>query len=310
MSTDTIPTLSTTKTPKHWGVSDSHIPTHPELNRIALKQQIDAEYLLWAVLRHHTSTQNLSSHFTRQEVYNLALQVGLSWSRRHFNRVLDAGNQVFWTVGKVRLFLRSFKNVYNTLADETAAAVPSSRFVLVRTHKSALERRAEFYWSWFISRDEQTIARATITDLFGLSPDQQRAYESSLGKRLIIKSNYCHIDADLYKDDLKNIPGHAFNFIQEKFQDNKIEYVTVLAYQLPNTFTARQYKPGESPLVFAPNRALKASRTLYRLESACSYNERCYFNFYDEWEKHMSDKAYIRTYYQGRKRIWRSGHFF
>ena len=286
------------------------IPTHPELNRIALKQGTDAEYLLWCVLRHYTAICGTSSHYTRQQVYTIALEFGLSWTRRHFNRVLDAGNQVFWTVGKVRLFLRSFRKVYNALADETAAGIASPQFVRIIPQKSALERRAELYWSWFIARGESTIARATLTDLFGLSPDQQRAYEKSLGSRLHINTNYCHIDADLYKKDLKNIPGHAFNFIQEKFQDDKIEYVTVLAYQLPNTFTARESRHGESPLVFAPNRALKASRTLYRLDSACSNNERWYFNFYDEWEQHMNPNAYIRTYYQGRKRVWRSGHFF
>lgn len=286
------------------------IPTHPELNRIALKQGIDAQYLLWCVLRHYTAQNGESSHFTRQEVYTIALGYGLNWTRRHFNRILEAGNHSLWTVGKVRLFLRSFRKVYNALADETAAGIASPQFVRIIPQKSALDRRAELYWSWFISRGESTIARATLTDLFGLSPDQQRAYEKLLGSRLHINTNYCHIDADLYQKDLKNIPGHAFNFLQEKFQDNKIEYVTVLAYQLPNTFTARNSRHGESPLVFAPNRALKASRTLYRLDSACSNNERWYFNFYDEWEQHMNPDAYIRTYYQGKKRIWRSGHFF
>lgn len=302
---------STQKTPNIRAISDSVlIPTHPELNRIALKQQIDAEYLLWCVLRHTVAERGLSSHFSREQVYCIALAHGLSWTRRHFNRVINQGDSIFWKAGKSLIFLASFKRVYNALADKEAAAVPAPRFVLINPHKSALERRAEFYWSWFISRDEQTIARATITDLFGLSPDQQRAYESSLGKRLVIKTNYCHIDADLYKSDLKNIPGHAFNFIQEKFQDNKVEYINVLAYQLPNTYNAREHKHGESPQVFAPNRALRASRTLYRLESACSYIERCFYDFYDQWEKHMNQNAYIRTYFQGKKRIWRSGHFF
>lgn len=306
-----ITSSSNQKTPNSWVISDSIlIPTHPELNRIALLQQIDAEYLLWAVLRHVTSTQNLSSHFNRDDVYSMCLEVGLSWTRRHFNRVLADGDGTFWKAGKSRIFLISFKKVYNLLADETAAAIPSSLFVTITPHKSAAERRAEFYWSWFSSRGESTIARHTLQDLFGLSHDQQRGYERLLGKRLKINTNYCHIDADLYKNDLKNIPGHAYSFIQEKFTDDKIEYVNVIAYQLPNTFTASTSKHGESPLVFAPNRALKASRTLYRLDSACSNNERCFYDFYDQWEKHMNPDAFIRTYYQGKKRIWRSGHFF
>jgi len=311
MSTNTLNNPLRNSNPSGSDSRDSfNLPTHPELNRIAIKQRIDAEYLLWAVLRHVAAADGLSSHFTRELAYQIALTNGLSWSRRQFNRILQQGDSLFWKAGKSRIFLKSFKKVYNTLADNEAAAVPSPRFVLIQPHKSALSRRAEFYWSWFASKGEQTIARATISDLFGLSPDQQRDYEQALGARIKVNTNYCHIDADLYKNDLKNIPGHAYSFIQEKFNDNRVEYVNVVAYQLPNTFTASTGKRGVSPLVFAPNRALKASRTLYRLERACSYNERCYFNFYDEWEKHMSDKAYIRTYYQGKKRIWRSGHFF
>ena len=311
MLTETISFPIASKTPNDWVISDSNlVSTHPELNRIALKQQIDAEYLLWCVLRHTVAARGLSSHFSREQVYCIALAHGLSWTRRHFNRVITQGDGIFWKAGKSLIFLTSFKRVYDALADKEAAAVASPRFVLIKPHKSALERRAEFYWSWFISRGESTIARESLRDLFGLSDDQQRSYEKLLGKRIKINTNYCHVDADLYKNDLKNIPGHAYNFIQEKFTDNRVEYVNVIAYQLPNTFTARESRTDESSLVFAPNRALKASRTLYRLDSACSNNERCYFNFYDEWEKHMNSRAYIRTYYQGKKRIWRSGHFF
>ena len=165
------------------------IATHPELNRIAVKQGIDAQYLLWAVLRQVVADSGLSSHFTREQVYSLALEVGLSWTRRHFNRVLDQGNYLFWTVGATKIYVRSFKRVYNRLADETAAGIPSALWVKIQPHKSALKRRSEFYWSWFISRGKQTIARDTLRDLFGLSHDQQRAYEDELGKRLIINTN-------------------------------------------------------------------------------------------------------------------------
>lgn len=311
MTTDTLTNHLRRNNRKSSTTFDSHfISTHPELNRIALKQQIDAEYLLWCVLRHVVAERGLSSHFDKSDAYDVALEVGLSWTRRQFNRILSAGHGTFWGLDNSHIFMRSFERVYNLLADKEAAAVASARFVTIQPHKSAAARRAEFYWSWFISRGESTIARESLRDLFGLSNDQQRAYERLLGKRLKINTNYCHIDADLYQHDLKNIPVHAYSFIQEKFTDNRVEYVNVIAYQLPNTFTARESGHDESSLVFAPNRALKATRALYRHTLACSNNERCYFNFYDEWEKHMSDKAYIRTYYQGKKRIWRSGHFF
>lgn len=286
------------------------IATSAELNRIALKLKVDAEYLVWCVLRVHVAEEGLSSHFAKNEAYKLALEAGLNWTRRQFNRILRAGDGLFWGIDRKNIYLRSYRRVYEAVADENAAATPSPLFVRIQVKKSALERRAELYWSWFVGRDELTISRATLAEIFGLSPDQQRSYERELGKRIVIKTNYCHIDYDLYRNQLNSIPDHYYSFIQEKFHDDIVENVHVIAYQLPNTFIASKAHSDESSLVFAPNRALKASRTLYRHTLACSYHERCFYLFYDEWEKHMNPEAYIRTFYQGKKRIWRMGQYF
>lgn len=315
LSTITSPDLSLP--PKHEGslsITDAQtitIPTHPELNRIALKQGVDAPYLLWAVLRHYVSQCGASSHFTRDHAYNIARGYGLNWSRRNFNRIVVSGVNLFWGTDTERLFMRSFKRVYHALADKQAASVPSSQFILIQAHKSVAERRAELYWSWFAARGEQTIARDTLTDLFGLSHDQQRAYESLLSRRLLIKTNYCHIDSDLYRDNLKQLPAHSFEFKQEKFTDNRVTYVNVVAYQLPNTYIARNGSSDESSCEFAPRRALSVTRRHHgHTLLARDYNVRCYFDFYDQWEKHMNPQAFIRMYYQGKKRIFRQGQFF
>jgi hypothetical protein len=288
----------------------STVASHPELNRIALKQKIDAEYMLWCVLRHVVAENGLSGHFTREAAYNVALTSGLNWSRRNFNRIIAAGGGLFWGTDTERIYMRSFKWVYNNLADKQAASVPSSQFVMIQPNKSVVNRRAELYWSWFAARTEQTIARDTITDLFGLSHDQQRAYEAALGSRLLVKTNYCHIDADLYKNNLKNLPPHAYHFIHEKLTDNRVEYVNVIAYQLPNTYIARGLKHGESPLIFAPKRALSVTRRHHGHTTARDYNERCYYDFYDQWEKHMNPKAFVRTWFQGSKRVYRQGQYW
>ena len=290
--------------------SDSHFPSHPELNRIALKLKIDAEYVLWCVLRHKVTTDGLSGHFTKEAAYTIALESGLGWTRRNFNRIIAAGRDTFWGTDTERLYIRSFKRVYKLLADDNAAAIPSSMFVRIKAHRSALKRRAELYWSWFMARSEQSISRGILTELFGLSADQQRDYERELGSRLLIKSNFCHIDADLYSTRLKYIPTYAYAFIQEKFHNDTIELINVIAYQMPNTYIARESKHGVSPLTFAPKRALSVSRTLYRDTLPCSYNERCYYDFYDQWEQDMNPHAYIRTFYQGSKRIHRQGQYF
>jgi len=288
----------------------SDIASHPELNRLALKHNLDACYVVWLVLRSETASRNLSSHFTRNEVYAIALTNGLSWTRRQFNRIVEAGNGIFWGIDANHIFLRSFKRVYELLADDEAARIPSARFVKITIHKSAAKRRAELYWSWLYSKGEITISRELKAELTGCSPDQQRDYEKLLASRLIIKTNYCHIDADLYVEQLENLPTYSYSFLQERFVDNTISYVNTIAYQLPNTYIARESSSDASSFVFAPKRALSVSRTLHRHTLACDYNERCFYLFYDQWEQSMNENAYIRTYYQGKKRIWRSGHFF
>jgi hypothetical protein len=286
------------------------LATHPELNRIAIAKHLDASYMLWVVLRDNAILSNLSTHYTRELAYCTALKYGITYTRHSFNRILMQGTGIFWGNDAKNIYLRSFQRVYKLLADEQASRVSQSMFVLINPEKSAVSRRAELYWSWFAGRGEQTIARDTIKDLFNLSHDQQRDYEKHLGTRLLVKSNYCHIDIDLYPDAVNHIPEHSYHFLQEKFNENTVNYVNVIAYQMPNTYIACENECDGSSTVFAPKRALYASRTLYRHTLACGYNERCYFNFYDEWEKNMSDNAYIRTFYQGRKRIHRASPFF
>ena len=286
------------------------VATHPELNRIAVKRQIDAEYMLWLAFRRCVTLNGLSSHFNREHAFSLALEVGLSWSRRNFNRLINAGTGIFWGNDGERIYLRSFERVYKMLCDETAAANRSALFVEIEIKKSTADRRAELYWSWLYSRGEITISRDSLRDLFNLSHDQQRGYERSLGSRMVVHTNYCHLDADLYREQLENLPTYSFSFIQERFHDNKVSYITVVAFQLPNTYFARCREHGVSPFKPASKRAKQVTRTLYRRTLACGLKRR-WWNFYDDWENAgMPVDGFIRTYFQGKKHVYRSGQYF
>ena len=290
------------------------IATHPELNRIVIKQKIDAPYVVWLALRQAVIRDGLSGHFKLSEAYQYGKEAGLFFTRKHWNRIIQAGNGIFWGTDGKRVFLRSFDRVYKLLADDDCISVRNPQFINITLYKSGVARKAELYWSWFASRQEQTISRATITELFALSGDQQRSYESFLGPRLIIHTNYVHVDYDLYKHQMKNIPNYAYSFIQERFTDNKIETINVIAYQLPNTFIASQKHSGVSPVAKAANRAINAITRLYRHTLACGNSWRylrLYFAFYDEWEKKgMPIAAFVRTYFQGKKHIYRLGQLF
>lgn len=285
------------------------VTTHSELNRLALKGQFDSPYIIWLALRQAIVSDGHSGHFTRENAYHQIMKFGLNFSRRNFNRIVLQGSGLFWGTDTEKIYLRSFDRVYKLLADESAIQNRNPKTVQITLHKSLAKRRAELYWSWFAARNEATIARETITELFNLSADQQRAYEKILDKRLIVHTNYCHINTDLYPQ-ITNLPSHHFHFLQETFTDNTVSYVNVVAYQLPNTYFARFQKTGESPLVKTPNRQLRCSRTLYRLTDACNQLQRCYYNFWDEYEVSGGLEDYIRTGYQGTKHIYRQGQYF
>jgi len=284
------------------------IKTHPELNRVAVKNSCDAAYIVWCVLRDYAILNSLSSHYITSHARNVCMDMGLTFTIRHWRRIWLQGNNIFWNRSKGKIHLRSFKRVYNRLADNEAGHVPSPSFVNVSIEKSSQKRRATLYWSWFVNRGEVTLSRATITEIFQLSPNQQRNYEKILGDSLLIKTNYVHIDKKLYEKKPRNLPEHSFSFEHETFRNNRVEIKREIAYQMPNTFIARDLCSGESPVTFAPRRALKASRTLYG-NTEHSYTPLRYVKHQDLWKPELGYDTIIRTFYQGTKRINRLGHY-
>lgn len=285
------------------------IATHPELNRLAVKNGIDLPYLIWCVLRDEMRKNNSSGHYTKNDVKNICRDNGLNYTPRHFKRIFNDGDNLFWGLGDGTLHMRSFKRVYSRLADETANNVSSVNFVKIESHKSSQLRRAEFYWSWFVSRGETTIARETISEIFGLSADQQRAYEKILGTRLLKKSNYAHIGLKQWQNKPFKLPSYYYTYTREKFENNTISYEIEIVYQLPNTFIASNSHCDVSSSEIAPRRAKNVVRMQYGTTEH-SYNQKRYYSHPDQWHPDQGLNCYIRTYYQGKKRIYRIGHYF
>lgn len=284
------------------------LSTNPELNRLAIKNNIDASYIVWVILQSETKREDLSSHYTRKQAKDTCKKYGLNYTDRHFSRLFKQGNNVLWGLGQGTIHLRSFKRVYNRLADDQAKMIASPNYIVITIHKSSQARRAELYHSWFYHRGEITLSRATIQEIFNITPEQQRSYEKLLGSRMIVNTNYCHIDSEKYSKNPLELPDHSYTFKQEKYANNRVSHDTVIAYQLPNTFTARNDNHGVSPIRFAPRRALNACRKLYGTTTN-SYKSQRYFKHYDLYKQSAGNDVYIRRYYQGKKRINSLGHY-
>lgn len=284
------------------------IKSHPELNRVVVKNSLDTPYIVWCVLRDYAILNHLSSHYTTKNARDICIEAGLTFTKRHWSRIWLQGENIFWNKGKGKIHLRSFKRVYSRIADSEAGHVASPLFVNIRIEKSSQMRRAVLYWSWFIRRGDVTISRDTITEIFNLSPNQQRSYEKLLGNSLLVKPNYVHIDKKLYIKKPRPLPEHTFSFDHMPFRNNRFEIKREIGYQLPNTFIARELHSGVSPVAFAPRRALKASRTLYGTTEH-SYKKMRYVKHQELWSPEMGNDTMIWTAWQGKKSIFRVGHY-
>jgi hypothetical protein len=303
-----------------------------ELGRIALKNGLETEFILWALLRDYAVAKNHSTHFTKGLIKKIAWSNGIKFSTRHWTNLFSQGAPLFWKMNRRRVFLRSFANVAAAMRPLCEASEMSRLaavfMVRISTTGSLLDIRSNLYWAWFAQFEARTISRATLTDLFGLSGDQQRACEAQLGSKLLVKSNYAHINSDMYADRPQELPEHHFTIVYEreisKLQDLdghialrdstdhefEVESVTAYQYQLPNTFIARHPESGASPVPFASNRATNAIRRLCRGVTALPQLKRTYWANEADFIKFGDLESYLKCYSQGKKRLFLSGNYF
>lgn len=289
------------------------------LSRVAILNNQDLPYVVWCLLRQDTTNNNLSGKYTKKDARYLARAYGLSLSVRTWTRIWRAGDGIFWGTDNNNIFLRSMKRVTKWACknDASKSEIDVQMYqVSIAIDGSLQAIKASLYWSWFAARDEVTIARDTISDIFGLSHDTQRAYEALLGAQLLVKSNYAHIDESWHIADTKacqgsiyNLPGHARTFEQEKFSNDRVSKDRVIMFQLPNTYIARGSKGGSPAKKEPQNSAVSAIWARRRFAVSCLQSERTYCKNHDIWAKYGTKNSFWRAYYQGKKRVWKSGQF-
>lgn len=295
----------------------------PELGRLAMRQGLELAFVSWSILRDFAVANKLSGHYSKKDFKALLGQYGLTYDRRHFVRLLQSGKGIFWRYQGKKIYLVSFAKVsshfeaFRKPCDELAQR--QEIFVQIQCTKSIEAIRSELYFAWFSQFAEKTISRDTLKDLFGLSHDQQRAYEKRLGRRLLVKSNYAHIDKETYYQTNAQavkaygdvLPEHSFEIEYQREQTfGAAERINAIQYQLPNTFIARPESGNDFiPVKDAPNRAKNALRDLFRPVSSLKPKQRIYWLKWQQFEVFGDESAYIRAYFQGKKRLWISGHY-
>ena len=295
----------------------------PELGRLAMREGLELAFIAWSILRDFAVANSLSGHYTKKDFKRILGTYGLTYNRRHILRLMQSGEGIFWRLGAKKVYLISFAKVskhfeqYRQACDASRRGAPF--FVQIQCTKSIEAIRSELYFAWFAQFQEKTISRDTLKDLFGLSHDQQRAYERKLASRLLVKSNYAHIDKETYHETNRQqvnpygdvLPDYSFEIEYERdVTDGKSEKVTAIQYQLPNTFLARPESGNEFiPVKDAPNRAKNAIVDLFRPVISLKSIQRIYWLKWHQFEVFGTLDSFIRAYFQGKKRLWISGHY-
>lgn len=280
-----------------------------------MKAGLEISFVSWSILRAYAVAQNLSTHYSKKQAARILAEYGLKFSQRHWSRIWEQGAGIFWGLENNRLYLRSFKRMRKRLLaltqDKESRRLPAPIFVEIQLSGGIEDLRAQLYWAWFLQWEEKTISRDTLQDLFGLSHDQQRSYEAILGAKLLVKSNYAHINLESYKEKPQELPEHHFTiqYEREVSFDEDIETVSAIQYQLPNTFLARAESGNPFPVTDASNRAKKAMQELNGHTESSFPIERTYWLKWSQFENLGTMESFIRAYYQGKKRLWLSGHY-
>lgn len=297
---------------------------NPHLARLALRNHNELGFVIWSLLRQNAIVENLSSHYSKKSIRKLLVENSLNYTQRHINNILEQFTGIFWRVGKSKIYLISFGRVCAYFEQFTKPCDAIHRdtniFIEIQPSKSIEAIRAEIYFAWFAQFSEKIISRATLTDLFGLSPEQQRAYEAKLGARLLVKPNYAHINGESYRENPQELPEYHFSFNFEReittgvdldsdFQ-GETQTVTAIQYQLPNTFFARPTDSEFIPAAVGSNRAKRAIRTLFGRVSSSNPTKRNYWLKRNEFERLAGINDLLRVAWQGKKSLWIIGNYF
>jgi hypothetical protein len=296
----------------------------PELGKIALREGLESSFVAWSILRSYVVAENHSGHFTKKRASRILAESGMNFSTRHYANIWQQGLGIFWGIEKNRIDMRSIKHVsecFQAFRKACDEKLPGQVFFVQISLSGGIEDlRAQLYWAWFAQFEEKTISRATLQDLFGLSPDQQRAYEQILATKILVKTNYAHINNDLYQDNPQALPEHHFTVkFEREISLNQdagaaagfgMQEVIAYQYQLPNTFIPRHEDSHEIPVPFASNRARNAIRCLDSHSDNESSLKRIYWLNRAKFERLGTLESFVRAYYQGKKRLWLAGNYF
>ncbi|NPV68412.1 MAG: hypothetical protein HPY64_14815 [Anaerolineae bacterium] len=275
----------------------------PELGRLAIGLNLAAELRIWLVLRHYFGVPGWTD---RQTLYAALEAAGIRHSRRHFNRLLQQGADIFWGLsGDGRVWLRGYIRVVKTITrlglstnpNLLSTNYPGVRPVYLRLDDSLKVFKARLYAAWLAHRENPKIARATLCKLFACTRETLWGWEAILARIISVIPSYTQTAVDPREDDriVDYLPAHAYayltrhNEVRIRWQSSNV-YRVRLIRQHPHKGQSRKarvaaakevraFRPAENRAGSCPERQLAFGRD--------HWEERRYFASVNDWARFL-----------------------
>jgi hypothetical protein len=218
-----------------------------EQGRLAIALHQAAPFRLWLLGRDLTRRGDGSGVVTRKALWGQLKRHNITYTRRHFNRLLASGEGLFWHTYDDQLYLRSTVKVGRDLCrsfgekSPNLGNLPGVRDVLIDPTGSMEQFEATLYAAWIAGRgykEDVTISREVLSKLFRRDQTTLRRWEADRLDGLLTKrTNYAQCPSvDRY---FGNIPEHSQPYLAHvQHHDGSTTAQKRLRWQLPNTYHA------------------------------------------------------------------------
>ncbi|MEO8391545.1 MAG: hypothetical protein ABI700_01000, partial [Chloroflexota bacterium] len=155
----------------------------------------------------------------------------------------------FWNVTRQRVYMRSWGHLAATLTQTALVAHIGqaernrlgAREMYVPIAGSLEAWEAQLYAAWMAYRNNPTISRGQLSDLFGRDKTVLRRWEKTrLVGQLTVRHNYAQCPN--HEAFFQHIPAHATPYVAWVRWQGRPRKIARIRWQLPNTYVAGAYK--------------------------------------------------------------------
>lgn len=284
----------------------------PELGRLAIGLHKAALLRLWVIGRYLSTTSHSGRGWLDLDDFWAALApLGVLYTRRHFRRLVRAGEGVFWTCTYNRIYFSGVGRLagwltacaVNQQPDLVATNRPGGMKDVVLPVAGSLERwEGLIYAGWLAAKENPIIARDTLATLFGRTVKTIRQWERDRLQH-IVTHRPCYAQVADPQANTAFIPEHSYAYVASTHTPGQwqVQHQIRIRWRLPNVYMSviRQHpRRGQSRKVRTISNTILELQPLIETAEGLPRNPRRYF----ETAKHV--RQVVRRYGAGERYLF------